>query len=80
MTASSPYFMCFLIPTGTIDPTPRALATGYRREVSWCNQVERRWAVASDDHFVVESIWLKGFNLLPHLSLHPPINLHGQWS
>ena len=54
VAASSPLFVRLLIPTGTIDASLRALASGDHREISWCDQVERRWAVAADDHVIVE--------------------------
>lgn len=54
VTASGPFFVRHLIPTSTIDASLWALASGDHREVRWRDEVERRWAVASYDHVVIE--------------------------
>jgi hypothetical protein len=54
VAASSPLIVRLLIPTGTIDASLRALASGDHREVDRRYQIKRRWAVAADDHVVVE--------------------------
>ncbi|MFN7333432.1 MAG: hypothetical protein ACK5TC_00050, partial [bacterium] len=54
VATSCPFFVRHLIPAGAIYASLWALATGDHREVSWCDEVEGRWAVATDDHVVVE--------------------------
>ena len=54
VTASGPFFVRHLIPTSAIYASLRALATRDHCEVCWFDEVEGRWAIATDDHIVVE--------------------------